>query len=303
MGQTIRDGWIPRNLARKALDMMIWSSLQYPVPASNLTKRQGEQITKVFYRNILQSLGACRNYPMVFRHAPAALNGLALPHPYMEQGIAHICLVLMHSTTDTPTGLLLWASLEQAQLEVRLGTSFLSVPFVLLMNCLWSTIWSFISKNNIFLPDPDQVLPKQQCQRDEFIMEWMVQQTTLSQVELISCNRCCLTMEGVTFLEMESGYEMTTLVPTFPLPKFRWKNRQHKIQIVGGNAWYRSRQQLLNCLSLILWALGLLPHTATGNGFTSPLTAHFTATLSMLGTATFLPLNVPPGTIPSPTAT
>jgi hypothetical protein len=37
-GEQIRDGWIPRNLARKALDMMIWPSLRYPLPASNLTE-------------------------------------------------------------------------------------------------------------------------------------------------------------------------------------------------------------------------------------------------------------------------
>ena len=101
---------------------------------------------------------------MVFRHAPAALNGLALPHPYVEQGIAHICLVLMHGAIDTPTGSLLRASLEQAQLEVGLGTSFLSAPFelygFLLTDCLWSTIWSFISKHHISLVNPDQVLPK-----------------------------------------------------------------------------------------------------------------------------------------------
>ena len=208
-GEQIRDGWIPRNLARKALDMMIWPSLRYPLPASNLTERQGEQITKAFYRNILPSLGACRNYPTVFRHAPAALNGLALPHPHVEQGIAHICLVLMHGAIDTPTGSLLRASLEQAQLEVGLGTSFLSVPFelygFLLTDCLWSAIWSFISEHNISLSNPDQVLPKRQRQRDEFIMERLVQLTTLSQSELISCNRCRLAMEAVTLADIVTG--------------------------------------------------------------------------------------------------
>jgi hypothetical protein len=143
---------------------MIWPSLRYPLPASNLTEPQGEQITKVFYRSILPSLGACRNYPMVSRHAPAAFNGLALPHPYVEQGIAHICVVLMHGAIDTATGSLLRASLEHSQLKVGLGTSFLSAPYelygFLLMDCLWSTIWSFISENNISLFDPDQVLPK-----------------------------------------------------------------------------------------------------------------------------------------------
>jgi hypothetical protein len=144
--------------------MMIWPSLKYSLPASNVTDCQGDQITKEFYRNILPSLGACRNYPIVFRHAPASLNGLDLPHPYMEQGIAHICLILTHGAIDTPTGSLLQSSLEQAQLEVGLGTPFLDAPFdlygFLLTDCLWATIWAFISKHRILLSNPDQVLPK-----------------------------------------------------------------------------------------------------------------------------------------------
>jgi hypothetical protein len=128
-GQQIQEAWVPRNLAQKALDTMIWPSLRYPLPASTLTEQQGAQIVGTFYHDILPSLGACRNYPLVYRHAPAALNGLNLLHPYVEQGIAHICLVLIHGNINTPTGSLLRASLEQAQLEVGIGTSFLSTSF------------------------------------------------------------------------------------------------------------------------------------------------------------------------------
>jgi hypothetical protein len=174
-GAQISEGWVPRHLARKALDTMIWPALRYPLPACNLTEPQGELITKPLYHRILPSLGACRNYPLVYRHAPASLNGLALPHPYVEQAIYHICLVLTHGAIDTPTGSLLRASLEQAQLEVGIGTPFLSTPFAqygfLLTDCLWSSIWSFISSHHISLSYADQVLPKPQRERDQFIME------------------------------------------------------------------------------------------------------------------------------------
>lgn len=71
-GEQIREGWIPRHLARKALDTMIWPSLRYPLPASNLMEREGTQITQAFYQDILPSLGACRKFPLVYRHAPAS---------------------------------------------------------------------------------------------------------------------------------------------------------------------------------------------------------------------------------------
>ena len=208
-GKQISEGWVPRYLARKAIDSMIWPSLRYPLPACNLTEHQGNQITKTLYRQILPSLGACRNYPLVYRHAPASLNGLALPHPYVEQGIAHIGLVLTHGAIDTPTGSLLRASLEQAQLEVGIGTSFLSEPFdmygFLLTDCLWKTIWSFISEHRISLAFGDQVLPKRQRQGDEFIMQLLVQQDTLSCSDLISCNRCRLAIEAVTLADIVTG--------------------------------------------------------------------------------------------------
>jgi hypothetical protein len=134
---------------------------------------------------------------------------------------------------------------------------------------------------HISLFDPYQVLPKRQRKRDEFIMEWLVQQMTLSQGELISCNHCCRAMEAVTLADIVTG-----------------DGKQ-----IRDKAWSCSHQQLLNCHSLIFWALGLLPHTAAGNGFIFPLTARFTTTLLMFGTVTFLPLNIPPSTGPSPTAT
>jgi hypothetical protein len=208
-GEQIQDGWVPRHLARRALDMMIWPALRYPLPACNLTEPQGTQITQILYRQILPSLGACRHYPLVYRHAPASLNGLALPHPYVEQGIAHICLILTHGAIDSPTGALLRASLEQAQLEIGIGSSFLLESFdtygFLLTNCLWSTIWAFISAHHITLSYPDQVLPQRQRQGDEFIMQRLVQQDTLSRADLISCNRCRLAIEAVTLADIVTG--------------------------------------------------------------------------------------------------
>jgi hypothetical protein len=163
-GEQIRDGWVPRNLARKAIDSMIWPSLRYPLTACTLTEAQGAEITQTLYKYALPSLGACRNFPLAYRYAPTSLQGLALPHPYFEQGIQQICLILTHGAIDSPTGSLLRASLEQAQLEIGISTPFLSESFdtygFLLTDCLWSSIWQFISTHNISLTYPEQVLPK-----------------------------------------------------------------------------------------------------------------------------------------------
>jgi len=208
-GAQIRDGWIPRNLARKALDTMIWPSLRYPLPACNLSESQGDLIHKLLYRQILPSLGACRNFPLIYRHAPASLQGLALPHAYVEQEISHLCMVLTHGAIDTPTGSLLRASLEQAQLEVGLGISFLETDFkvygFLLTDCLWKSIWEFISKYKIRLVNKTQVLPFLQRRNDFFIMEALTGCKQLTPAELISCNRCRLALEAVTAADIVTG--------------------------------------------------------------------------------------------------
>jgi hypothetical protein len=144
-----------------------------------------------------------------YQHAPASLNGLALPHQYVEQGIAHIGLILTHGAIDTPTGSLLWASLEQTQLEVGLGTSFLLESFdtygFLPTECLWATIWSFISVHHISLSYGNQILPKRQRQGDEFIIQLLIQQPTISRSNLISCNRGRLAIEAVTLADIVTG--------------------------------------------------------------------------------------------------
>ena len=72
-------------------------------------------------------------------------------------------MVLTHGAIDTPTGSLLRASLEQAQLEVGLGIPFLETDFkvygFLLTDCLWKSTWEFISKYKIRLVNKTQGLP------------------------------------------------------------------------------------------------------------------------------------------------
>ena len=69
---------------------MIWPSLRYPLPACTLSYNEGEQVHTGLYHQILPSLGACRNFPLVYRYAPASLQGLALPHTYVEQCIGQL---------------------------------------------------------------------------------------------------------------------------------------------------------------------------------------------------------------------
>ena len=89
-GSKLKTGWLPRRLAHQGSSSMIWSSLRYPLPACTLTASQGELITKELYKCLLPKLGANRNYPSVYHHAPASLQGLEIPLIYVEQEIGHL---------------------------------------------------------------------------------------------------------------------------------------------------------------------------------------------------------------------
>jgi hypothetical protein len=149
-------------------------------------------------------LGACHNYPLVYQHAHTSLQGLALPDLYIEQAISQIGLILTHGAIDTPTGSLLHALLEQAQLKVGIGTAFLSTSFpmygFLLNDCFWKSVWHFISTHGITLSYVNQVLPYPQHTGDAFLMESFIELKGITRADLLTCNCCQLALSTVSSL-------------------------------------------------------------------------------------------------------
>ena len=90
-----------------------------------------------------------------------------------------------------------------------LGSPFLDEDFeaygFLLTDCLWKSIWEFVSGYRIRLVYHDQVLPKLQRNNDRFIMEALFSCAELTQADLISCNRCRLALESVTLADIVTG--------------------------------------------------------------------------------------------------
>jgi len=109
----------------------------------------------------------------------------------VEQEIDHIWKILTHGAIDTPTGILLKAILEQAQLQVGSHEPFLNLPFkthgALLTPCFWKGVWEFICEHDIWLQWAGQAIPLAQCEDDRFIMEELMD-AGVKGVELISCN-------------------------------------------------------------------------------------------------------------------
>ncbi len=109
-------------------------------------------------------------FPGVFRHAPYAFFGIALPRGIDNQFIGQVKKFLTHGTIPSHTGCLANISLEQAQMDVDIGTPLFELSFDeyghLLTFCWIKILWQHLWMNQISLCNPEQILPKLQCEGD-----------------------------------------------------------------------------------------------------------------------------------------
>ena len=205
----MEDRTLPRKLAWDALNLYMWSSLRYPLPATTFTEEEAALILRRFYQFLIPTLGACRNIPKALRHAPTSLLGLGLPSPYVEQGSAQIRYLLVHGSIPSFLGDAYRISLEQLQLEIGVSTPVLETSFPryghLATDCLLKSIWEFLWKHEIRLRGTATPLPCEQRESDGFLMELITTELRMSKREVLGFNRCRLHMEAMTLADVTTG--------------------------------------------------------------------------------------------------
>jgi hypothetical protein len=117
--------------------------------ACSLTKTQGKKLTTQLYKFFLPKLGINWSFPLAYCHGPRCFQGLNLPTFYEGQGINKIEWLLANSDTDTQTGEILGASLEQLQLEISIGSPVMESYGHLTTYGWWTNLWEFVSNKNI----------------------------------------------------------------------------------------------------------------------------------------------------------
>jgi hypothetical protein len=194
VGTWINKGHLPRTLVWQSLRSQVWPSIHFPLAAMTISEDDSESITKVLYSQLLPSCGANRHFPVVYRHAPFTFFGLMLPRVIDMQCIEQVKRVLVHVALPTHTGNYFNISLEQAQLEIGIGSPILESNYddygFLLTFCWVKVLWEFLWKHDVKLHNPDQVLPKPQRQGDFFIMEHIVTSQGFSTDDIIRINHC-----------------------------------------------------------------------------------------------------------------
>ena len=119
---------------------MMWPSMAYPFAACNFDSKEAESITMALRKIMISRMGMARNFPKEYLHAPLSLQGLDFPDVEVEQGIQKMAQAWIQGNAGSQTRDLLQTNLEQAQLEVGMGTLLLETDFTL-FGCLCPRTW------------------------------------------------------------------------------------------------------------------------------------------------------------------
>jgi hypothetical protein len=101
-----------------ALNNTIMKTLEYPMIAISLSRKQWDKLMSPLLAATLPSAKISQHFPWKVLFAPLSRNGLGLIHPHDRQYLSQLQTVFRHSERDGPTGNLMRASLEQLQLEL-----------------------------------------------------------------------------------------------------------------------------------------------------------------------------------------
>lgn len=136
------------------------------------------------------------------------MAGLDLPDPYLYQGSQQISFFYQYYATDTNEGVLLRASLEHLQLKIGIGSPVLESHFgrygCLATHSWLKSVWEFLWRFHIHL-EVSTPLPVICRENDQFIMELLTFDSSLSNAALISANRCRLHLRLLVFSGMATG--------------------------------------------------------------------------------------------------
>ncbi len=116
------EGWL-------ALTSTIWNTLCYPLPATCIPEETCNKIMGPAIRQALNIMGFCHHFPGALVYAPLKYNGLGIGHINTIQEFKRLQMIISHTMTNTFTGLLYRASLENLIIEAGMGQDVLDMPF------------------------------------------------------------------------------------------------------------------------------------------------------------------------------
>lgn len=182
-------------------------SLQYPLPACNLTKQEAKQIQVKLLNTLLPVLHIRRTFPSQILTVSIKYGGLAIPTIWIEQGLAKIEACLRHGSTSTMTGKFIQTTLENLHVELGTPTRFTKLSWeqyhALTTNTWLHSIWQFCFEHNIHLHYPEPHIPLLR-QHDQYIIPHLLN-LGLPKQDLIRANYCRMWLQVFCLSDITTG--------------------------------------------------------------------------------------------------
>ena len=190
--------------------------LLYGLESTSFRERDCRYIMAPALKVGLNLCGTVRTLPHPIVFGPEELLGLGIHDIYLTQGIRHLQALSVYGPMDTSlTGKLIRGLMEQAAVDVGVGSSVLSLSFVkfgsLLANGWVKTLWRFCSEFNIQVDDWIPTIPLLR-ERDQYIMQCaygiLPAKDTSS---LVSINMCRRYLQVVSLADITFGNGRTLI--------------------------------------------------------------------------------------------
>ena len=183
-------------------------TLEYPLAATTLSKRQCTEIEAPALQAGLQRSGMPANLPRDLVNGPKTMQGLGSPDIYFVQGEKHLQVLLDHGHDDSITGNHLRAGIEAHKLELGVGGSLFTKDYNMFTSYMtkdtWcANTWKFLWEYRIRVEERTPSL-RLQREGDAFLMEAFIEAGYQGE-ELAQLNRCRMFLQVVTVADISSG--------------------------------------------------------------------------------------------------
>jgi hypothetical protein len=203
----VRTGRFSHAEAWYSLQFCIMKSLEYPLAATSLSKKQCDEIMKPIRAAALPALGINRHLPLTVVHGPQQYQGVGIPDLWTVQGILKLGLALQHGDAQTITGHQLRASIELHTMELGLPGHLSQHDFSTyghLATTSWiKHLWEFCDESNLHFHSttPQLTLARE---HDSFLMSTFVAYGYRKE-ELSLLNLCRLSCHSVRLSDITTG--------------------------------------------------------------------------------------------------
>ena len=189
----ITSGHITKTNAYQVLNTTILKSLEYPMPALTLTKKQCTYIMAPALTAGLAKSGVSSRFPREAVYGPKGTGGLGISSIYTVQGTSRIAKLQEHLAATTMTGELLRSAIEILKLEIGTGNDIFSLNYekyeALATDSWIKDVWRYAYENKIRIFDDTTANLTLQRDSDSFIMSSIVQ-LGFNKTDLQHINKC-----------------------------------------------------------------------------------------------------------------